>query len=502
MSFFGQIAETWQALIDLIIRPPRHEYRVNRDLGPRHLVVQGKFVIRDDLELMNARGYILKCSHFQPAELIDLENSNDQDMKSRMRPQSKPFPCVVYCHGNAGSRVDAMAVLPILLPQGISVFAFDFAGAGQSEGAYLSLGFFEKDDLATVVDYLKSVERVNRIGLWGHSMGACTCLLYAANGGDQVVSAMVLDSSFSSLDAVISETAASAKQKLGESIAPAITFMPDMFIPMAVAVMRRSILSQAAFDIREVNPLSKCEGLLLPALFGHADDDEMVSPNHSIRLHESYGGNSTLIRFPGNHNSPRSEFFLSSALEFFRCILRPGDEEHPAEALIFHNATSVRGLMGNRMAAANRGKGFQSSNLSATGEKCFHVGRTASSLSILANMCLECNPSLRQKREASLIAAKCRKHVQSDKRINKSMREGATTPTTTSDKSERKLEGEGEVRVRGDAHQEDSRQETSVNCPEIPTEADDDGVAWGPTGNEEVQLPSCQLNNIGSGDSR
>ena len=33
-------------------------------------------------------------------------------------------------------------------------------------------------------------------------------------------------------------------------------------------------------------------------------------------------GNSTLIRFRGTHNSPRSEFFLSSALEFMRSILR------------------------------------------------------------------------------------------------------------------------------------------------------------------------------------
>eukprot|EP00961_Rhodomonas_salina_P167297 2254503-Rhodomonas_salina.4 len=46
-------------------------------------------------------------------------------------------------------------------------------------------GYYEKDDLSTVVDYLKSHERVTRIGLWGHSMGACTCLLYAASGGDQ-----------------------------------------------------------------------------------------------------------------------------------------------------------------------------------------------------------------------------------------------------------------------------------------------------------------------------
>lgn len=52
MSFFGQIADTWQALIDLIIRPPRHEYNVNRDLGPRRLViVKGGLVIREDIEV-------------------------------------------------------------------------------------------------------------------------------------------------------------------------------------------------------------------------------------------------------------------------------------------------------------------------------------------------------------------------------------------------------------------------------------------------------------------
>jgi hypothetical protein len=52
MSFFGQIADTWQALIDLIIRPPRHEYTVSRDLGPQRLVVKGVLVIREDIEVL------------------------------------------------------------------------------------------------------------------------------------------------------------------------------------------------------------------------------------------------------------------------------------------------------------------------------------------------------------------------------------------------------------------------------------------------------------------
>lgn len=60
MSFLGQIADTWQALIDLIIRPPRHEYSVNRDLGPRRLVVKGGLVIREDIEVHDRRIY---CQH-------------------------------------------------------------------------------------------------------------------------------------------------------------------------------------------------------------------------------------------------------------------------------------------------------------------------------------------------------------------------------------------------------------------------------------------------------
>ncbi len=44
----------------------------------------------------------------------------------------------------------------MLLPENISVFAFDFSGAGLSDGDYLSLGYYEKADVSTVVDYLKA----------------------------------------------------------------------------------------------------------------------------------------------------------------------------------------------------------------------------------------------------------------------------------------------------------------------------------------------------------
>ena len=51
--------------------------------------------------------------------------------------------CVVYCHGNSGSRLDAWPLVEYLLPHNIILFAFDFSGAGTSSGEYITLGLYE-----------------------------------------------------------------------------------------------------------------------------------------------------------------------------------------------------------------------------------------------------------------------------------------------------------------------------------------------------------------------
>lgn len=55
-------------------------------------------------------------------------------------------------------------ILYALLPSNINVFAFDFAGCGQSDGAYISLGYHETGDIATVVEYLRGTGAASLIG--------------------------------------------------------------------------------------------------------------------------------------------------------------------------------------------------------------------------------------------------------------------------------------------------------------------------------------------------
>ena len=67
----------------------------------------------------------------------------------------------------------------MLLPANVTVVALDFAGSGLSEGEYISLGWYERDDVKVVTDYLRESGRTSTIGLWGRSMGAATALLHA-----------------------------------------------------------------------------------------------------------------------------------------------------------------------------------------------------------------------------------------------------------------------------------------------------------------------------------
>jgi cephalosporin-C deacetylase-like acetyl esterase len=100
-------------------------------------LLKGTVYRRRDIELVNEQGYVLKCSWY-------LHEANTGRM-----------PCVVYCHGNCGNRLESFDAVENLLPMGISVFSFDFAGSGLSEGSYISLGYYESMDVKTIVDFLR-----------------------------------------------------------------------------------------------------------------------------------------------------------------------------------------------------------------------------------------------------------------------------------------------------------------------------------------------------------
>lgn len=298
MGVLFRVSELYQEMWKAIIRPPRDTYRTN-ELGPSVFAYHGRHFKRRDFELLNSRGFKIQCSHFEPVD------------RTGEYP-SQPYPCVIYLHGNCSSRLEALncGCLHALLPQGISVLCFDFSGCGLSEGDYVTLGWYEREDLELVVSHLRELFRISTIGLWGRSMGAVTACMFADS--DPTIAGIVVDSPFASL------------RKLAEELAADFVGwrIPRLLLNPALNMVRNTIQSRAKFDLDGLQPIEHCRRSYAPALFIAAKDDCFIRPHHCREMHDVYPGDKNFILVEGNHNSPRPTFLQDSISIFFRFALQ------------------------------------------------------------------------------------------------------------------------------------------------------------------------------------
>ena len=282
------LGEKYDELWKAVIRPERDQYSLD-DLGQTRFVHHKKHFKRTDLTLTNKRNLKLACSFWEP---IDEE---------RKFPK---LPCVVYLHGNASSRAEIFPELYYLLSSDITVFAFDFSGCGKSEGEYISLGWYERDDVECVINYLRGTNRVATIGLWGRSMGAVTAIMYGDR--DPSIAGLVLDSPFFSLKLLTEEL---AKERAAS--------IPNFILNQGVKMVRDTVKEKAKFDINDIEPKVFAERCFIPALFCHGLNDTFVNVHHCKDLYNVYAGDKNMTLVEGDHNSGRPDFFLDSVAIFF-----------------------------------------------------------------------------------------------------------------------------------------------------------------------------------------
>lgn len=280
-----------KGISNLIIRPMREVYSPDKDLGPRNFILKGKVYTRNDIEILNTRGMVLQCSWF-----------------SAKFSEKSAQPCVIYCHGNCGSRCDALEITKEVLPIGVSVFALDFSGSGLSEGEYVSLGYYESWDLKAVIQYIKESKQASSIGLWGRSMGAACCILYASC--DPEISFLILDSPFTSL------------KEVSEQLILSYKLFPRSLFEYIFDSLRKNILTYAHFDLLEVCPLKYVSKCTMPAIFLHATKDKLVSITQSRELYDKYSGDKYLLELGGGHNSTRPTLVLNRVVEILIDILQ------------------------------------------------------------------------------------------------------------------------------------------------------------------------------------
>ena len=229
-----------------------------------------------------------------------------------MERATDKIPVIIYMHGNSSARVEVIPQLSYLLSLGLAVFAFDFAGSGKSDGEYVSLGYYEREDLSCIVAHLRSTGVVSTIALWGRSMGAATSLMFGDR--DPSIACMILDSSFADLSQLAEEMVEKGREQG--------IIVPNLVVSIALRMIQGSVKKQAGFNIKNISPIAHADKCFIPALFVAGEHDDFIKKHHSEAIYEKYAGDKNLIIVEGDHNSPRPKFMFDSASIFLQTCLQ------------------------------------------------------------------------------------------------------------------------------------------------------------------------------------
>lgn len=313
-SIMQVISEGYENVWKAFIKPERYEYDISQ-LGPVvHVSTNSCILHRRDFDVLNRFFGKLQCSIYLP-EGLDCE-------KDRV-------PCVVYLHSQSGCRLEGLSLRDYCADRNYALCLFDFAACGMSDGEYVSLGWNEKDDLRLVIDEVRSVYGINQFCLWGRSMGAVTAILYAESCLGQVeannkVSCLVLDSPFTNINT------------LAQDIADKQSNVPNMFVKLAMSVVKSTIQNKLKFNIDDLQPIDSVRKLRLPMIFHVGLKDIIVKPSRvRDEFYTAAGHNQKHVFFSpdAEHGSERDIEFHEKCFMYLDGIIQSENMSAPRESV-------------------------------------------------------------------------------------------------------------------------------------------------------------------------
>jgi dipeptidyl aminopeptidase/acylaminoacyl peptidase len=225
---------------------------------------------------------------------------------------SAQAPTIVVVHGVKKNRTDVVRASITLRLAGFNVLVYDGRGHGNSEGRYITYGFYERRDLESVLEWLVSEKQVdrNRIGLAGESMGAAIILQVAAQ--NPWIGAVWADSPFASLRRVTREYVSR------------YTKLPDSMLTPVLGPAFHVANYRGKFNIDEVDPLRLAAQIKSPVYLVHGTADQTIPVSHSQVIHDALGCKKDLWIVEGARHAksvkhkPSKNEYAARLVNFFR----------------------------------------------------------------------------------------------------------------------------------------------------------------------------------------
>ena len=228
---------------------------------------------------------------------------------------SKRAPTIVALHGVKKNRTDVLRAALVLRRAGFNVLVFDGRAHGDSEGHFVTYGYYERRDVETAIEWLiaeKGIAR-KRVGLAGESMGAAIALQVAAH--NPWIGAVWADSPFASL------------RRVAEEFMRRVTRLPGAVLSPVLWTTIRVANYRGKFDIETVNPLELATRIKCPVSLVHGTKDQLIATAHSEQIYEALGGEKEIWFVEGARHArsarhARNEY-RDRLTRFFKQKLKP-----------------------------------------------------------------------------------------------------------------------------------------------------------------------------------
>jgi uncharacterized protein len=182
---------------------------------------------------------------------------------------------IVYLHGVADNRGSSVGIAARFVPMGFDVVAYDSRAHGESTGEVCTYGYYEKTDLARVLDHLTHQPFI----VMGTSMGGAVGLQAAAV--DPRIAGVIAIAPFSDLRTAARERA------------------PFFASRSNLEAAFQQAEATANFRVDDVSPVAAAPRITVPVLLVHGDHDEETPHDHSVRILNALRGPKRLITVPG-----------------------------------------------------------------------------------------------------------------------------------------------------------------------------------------------------------
>ena len=190
----------------------------------------------------------------------------------------------IVCHGHTCNRINSIKYATIFYNQGYSIVVYDHAYFGKSDGPYTTLGFNEKFDLSTVIDYTKNLFGQDCfLALHGESMGAVTILCELGLRSD--------------IDLLVADCGFSHTMNYYRELCFQMAHVPAFpTVDFANCISKRKI----GYDFTKTIPIDCVKNSNVPICFIHGASDTFIQPHHSADMYNvCQNANSELHLFEG-----------------------------------------------------------------------------------------------------------------------------------------------------------------------------------------------------------